>query len=143
MGWRTGGCTLTHPPLKRFLGLGAEASDVQLLAMTSGSRASEGEVRAAVQERLRYLDRHPAGKDPEAIAIRTALIEAALRLARAVSPPTTAPSLPDEGGITDFDRQILSILVGHGGWNPSSRGHIETLAAQHRLSPAVFKRLDR
>ena len=134
---------MKHPPLKRFLGLGDEASDAQLLALTPGSRASEGEVRSALQERLRYLDRHPAGKDPEAIAIRTVLIEAALRLARTVVP--VKPTVPTQGdlGITDFDRQILSILVGHGGWNPSSRGHLVALAARHQVSPTVFMRIIR
>ena len=100
-------------------------------------------MRSALQERLRYLDRHPAGKAPEAIALRTALIEAALRLARSVTPPKTTSSAPGELSITDFDRQILSILVGHGGWNPSSRGHLVALAAKHQVSPTVFMRIIR
>ncbi|MEE2682009.1 MAG: hypothetical protein VX641_06515 [Planctomycetota bacterium] len=149
---------MSHPPLMRFLGLPDDASDGALLGLPEETGQPGPVVRDALQERLRYLDRHPGGSDDEATLVRNALLEAALRLARGVDrtePRTPEDSSGDSVGveamddrtasdglmITDFDREILSILVGCGGWNASSRGHLVHLAARNGVSPASFMRI--
>ena len=145
---------MTRPPRLRFLGLGEDATDHELLGLPAGSTPSEGEIRDALQSRLRYLDRHPGGTGDDAIVVREALLAAALRIA-GLRPDT--PSTPDRvsahaspvpprspgppGGITDFDREILAILVGNGGWNPASRGSLVALAARHGVHPSAFLRI--
>lgn len=43
--------------------------------------------------------------------------------------------------LTEFDRTVLAILVGSGGWNASSRGRLIGLAAQRGLKPAMLMRI--
>ena len=139
---------MTRSPRMRFLGLGAEATDHELLGLPAESTPTEAEIRDALQSRLRYLDRHPGGTGNDAIVVREALLAAALRIAglRPDGPDTpsspTPPRAPGpSGGITDFDREILAILVGNGGWNPASRGSLVALAARHGVHPSAFLRI--
>lgn len=63
-----------------------------------------------------------------------------------VGPGTTMPS-PQKPGtgtvatLTEFDRTVLAILVGSGGWNASSRGRLIGLAAQRGIKPAMLMRI--
>ena len=149
---------MKHPPVMRFLGLPDDASDEALLGLSEQGVHSDHVIRMALQDRLRYLDRHPGGSDEDAIIVRNALLESALRLARGVGKDPSRPvetgspqpdreqeaALPTSSAslqITDFDHEILSILVGCGGWNATSRGHLVHLAARNGVSPSSFMRI--
>ena len=61
-------------------------------------------------------------------------------------PSASGPTRPGTGsvaGLTDFDRTILAILVGSGGWNAASRGRLIGLAASRGLKPAALLRIVR
>ena len=76
---------MTRSPRMRFLGLGAEATDHELLGLPAESTPTEAEIRDALQSRLRYLDRHPGGTGNDAIVVRTA---------RTPPPPRPRPGRP-------------------------------------------------
>lgn len=54
------------------------------------------------------------------------------------------PIRPGEGsiaGLTDFDRMVLAILVGSGGWNAASRSRLIGLASRRGLNPKGLLRI--
>jgi hypothetical protein len=63
------------------------------------------------------------------------------------APPVTAATGPTRPGtgtvatLTDFDRTVLAILVGSGGWNAQSRGRLIELAGRRGVKPAALKRI--
>ena len=60
------------------------------------------------------------------------------------NPTSVSPTRPGEGSVaqlTEFDRTVLAILVGSGGWNAASRGRLIGLAAQRGLKPKALMRI--
>ena len=151
---------MTPNPFQRFLGVDATADPATLLGLRGGPHDRQ-RIQAALVERLERLHRHPDGQSEEAELVRRRLREAAaILLAGAAgadggaSPPIrplsprqvqaapsgpVRPSSPRAGGperpqLTEFDRHVLAILVGSGGWNSASRARLVGLAGSYGIT---------
>ena len=189
---------MSHPPLRRFLGLDENSSDHALLGLQPDECGDRERVAQALADRLDRLERHPSGRSADAMTVRQCLGAAAARLigdldvvpvqqapprspaaivpdgaisldeqdevAREPEPPPRSEhavpvSSTDQGGqppatkeptrpgdasvatLNDFDRTVLAILVGSGGWNAESRGRLIELASRRGLKPAALMRI--
>ena len=137
---------MTPDPAQRFLGVPASSDAMTLLGL-SADRCTPAHIDAALRDRLARLFMHPDGRSAEAEDVRRLLRDAADRLrqarvvaaASAATPPATraaplqrpiAPSL----NLTDFDRQVLAVLIACGGWNHESRSRLVAISAAHNVS---------
>ena len=178
---------MSHPPLRRFLGLDESANDYLLLGLSEQVALTADRISKALEERLSHLERHPGAQSPAATDVRKRLGEAAGRLmvlprrAENEPVPTTPNEMATKDGssdswsegsrgqsegngaptkddastadgpvapgnttvaqLTEFDRTVLSILVGSGGWNAESRGRLIGLASQRGLKPQALMRI--
>lgn len=145
-------------PCLRFIGVASTESPERLLGLT-GRRASRAEIEQALAARLERIYRHPARGSAEAEAARAILRRSAdAMIARLASVGAGAPfvragaagraSAPDgstasrrrvltprQHRLTAFDRHVLAVLVGRGGWNRRSRGRLVALAASYGVGP--------
>jgi hypothetical protein len=151
---------MTPGPFQRFLGIDESADPATLLGLPGGPQDRQ-RIQAALVARLERLHRHPDGQSKEAERVRRRLREAAAMLLagaadeeddasppiRPVSPRQVQaapsgpvrPSSPRAGGserpqLTEFDRHVLAILVGSGGWNPASRARLVGLAGSYGIT---------
>jgi hypothetical protein len=77
---------VSHPPLKRFLGLDETDDPLALLGLRRGTQ-SAAEIDAALARRLAMIADHPDGRSLDATAVN-------LRLRRAAAALKTTPSVP-------------------------------------------------
>ncbi len=150
-------------PTMRFLGVKSNAGPAALLGLGGGPSDVEA-VESALDRQLRKVNIHPASGSDEADAVRRTLREAAETLTESLSEappravvsevsPITAP-LPEPSTprrltpgwtprrgpvhaqleLTSFDRQVMAVLVGCGGWNITSRSKLVALAEAHGLT---------
>ncbi|MCZ6734167.1 MAG: hypothetical protein O7C65_00060, partial [Planctomycetota bacterium] len=107
---------------------------------------------AALEVRLRQVDHHPGGRSREAQQVRRRLRQAAGTLGASIeragrpaavsptsrsSPPAPAPAVIHSIAaetLTDFDRHVLAVLVGCGGWNANTRSKLVALAGAYGVS---------
>jgi hypothetical protein len=143
----------------RFLGIEVGVPPRRMLGLPDGPLTAADVDSALARQRAR-IDRHPAGLEPEADALRRDLAAAADALhAERASPtsaePTRPPALPPaavppsprsptvperrgspvaESELTEFDRLVLATLATEGGWNAASRARLVAIAARFGVS---------
>ncbi|MHC4106565.1 MAG: hypothetical protein ACYSTY_00615, partial [Planctomycetota bacterium] len=130
---------MSADPFEQFLGVPASADAMDLLGLTP-QRCDPINIEAALRRRIEEVFGHPKGRSHEAERVRRRLRQAAQTLKerfqlrassrrapsrRAVSPP--AP-------LTPFDRQVLAVLAGCGGWNSTSRAYLVALASGYGVT---------
>ena len=129
---------------QRSPGESASSDPYAILGLTAGCRDA-GAVQAALRQRIAEVFERSTGRRDEAENERRRLRAAAaeiLKLSSArrsaaagsthvelgAAQPTPAPAL------TDFDRSVLTVLVGCRGWNATSRTRLVALAAACGIS---------
>ena len=85
---------MSHPPLRRFLGLDEHSSDRSLLGLSPEDVPSNQSIADALDRRLAELDRHPGARSPAAAAVRRRLGEAAGRVMASSAVSAAEPSAP-------------------------------------------------
>jgi hypothetical protein len=149
---------MTPGPFERFLGVDETADPRTLLGLPPGSHDRQ-RIHAALIDRLEQLHRHPDGQSAEAESVRGRLREAAAALlaesagarppeqpvrprspreVQATPAPPVRPLPPPRDAarrqLTEFDRQVLAVLVGSGGWNATSRARLVALADSYGVT---------
>jgi hypothetical protein len=139
---------MSSETVQRLLGVPANAPPHVLLGLTS-DRARAAEIDAALRKRLNALFAHSADDSKPVSDLRHLLRFAAMYLKQRPPRPPWREALADHLGLnkqspaeppppprklTAFDRQVMALLVGSGGWNAASRSRIVALAAQHGVS---------
>jgi hypothetical protein len=148
---------MSEHPLRRFLDVDPEADLPSILGLTP-DRCDPATIEAALRERMARTYEHPEGRSAEAELVRQTLREAARLLtapgsrtrilaraagakgAAVAAPAGTRPALVASSAatwsasLTWFDRNILAILVGSGGWNATSRSRIIALARAYGVT---------
>ena len=138
----------SHDPMRRFLGLEPSADPFKVLGLEP-DQLDVNLIRHAVDRRHQEIDEHPDGQSEEARDVRqhvedaaSLLLDSASRLAALAR--HIPEDLKDSGrsrpegvvGITEFDREVLGILMASGGWNSQSRARLMVIASQHGVTPA-------
>ena len=127
---------MSHPdPMQRFLGISSDANPLDVLSL-SPEQVTDTAIQRMLMERLEMIDGHPDGGSAEAEQVRAHLRDAAAVLldpgsrmavlARYVPVDlregvTAGRDSMSVAGITEFDREVLGVLVSSGGWNNQSR----------------------
>ncbi len=132
---------MSADPFQRFLGAEV-SSDPRALLGLHPDRCDAVAVEEALRERLSRTYRHPEGRSPEAEEVRRRLREAARNLKepagrQAKGPPIRAAPRAQRRPpmtLTDFDRHVLAVLVGCGGWNAASRSKLVALASMYGIT---------
>jgi len=126
-----------------FLGVPETAPPAAMLAI-EGAPTSRVQIETALRERLEEVHRHPEGRSAEADEVRRVLRRAAETLiadylrggpAKRSGRPGAKPVRPAPPVLTEFDRYVLAVLVGCGGWNASSRAQLVALAGSYGVGP--------
>src|SRR5688572_2256028 len=129
-------------PFQRFLGVPRFSDPLTLLGL-SPDQCDPLHIEKALHERLSAVYRHPDARSPEADDVRQALRAAAEQLRRAPRQQSTAahrrapkPAVPSvtKFNLTPFDRLVLAVLVGCGGWNAQSRARLVALAGSYGVT---------
>ena len=138
-------------PFQRFLGVESSSGPMKLLGLRA-QRCDVSSVAAALEVRLRQVDHHPGGRSREAQQVRRRLCQVADTLGASIeragkpaavsptsrsSPPAPAPAVIHSiaaDTLTDFDRHVLAVLVGCGGWNAITRSKLVGLAGAYGVS---------
>ncbi len=147
-------------PMQRFVGVKGDSPAWVILNLPQVQSTLE-QIEVALRKRLTQVEAHPDGLNEDASEVRRQLRDAAKMLTKVAEfsiaeQTTTAPSqskaavkipprhtpgwTPRSGGrqysgeLTMFDRQVMAVLVGCGGWNFASRAKLVALAAAHGLS---------
>ncbi|MHC4414547.1 MAG: hypothetical protein ACYS0G_04615 [Planctomycetota bacterium] len=134
-------------PCQRFLGVAGSADPYTLLGLAPDCDDT-AVVEAALRERLAQVYQHAGGRSPEADHVRQRLRKAADRLLESITgsgakgavwaPVSARPpdrsSPPTVAKLTDFDRHVLAVLVGCGGWNAASRSKLVAVATAYGVS---------
>ncbi|MDZ4831455.1 MAG: hypothetical protein SGJ09_14810 [Phycisphaerae bacterium] len=135
------------PESLRYLGITAGAPPRRLLGLPEGELTVEL-IDAALERQRRRVARHPAAREAGAQRLVHDLAAAADMLrATAVNESARRGEVSSDrasanGGIqlTGFDREVLSTLVGSGGWNHESRSRLLAIAAAHGVGgPGLMK----
>lgn len=158
-------------PLRRFLGVDESADAHTLLGLTEDNPMPT-QIDAALRRQLARVHRHPDGQSADGKAVRLMLRQAAEQLkqqavaerAQAGKPadgaaPSTAPAAARSARspgrprytprsafarrLTEFDRAVLAVLVGCGGWNAQSRSRLVALASVYGVSVQGLMRVVR
>ncbi|MCH8824275.1 MAG: hypothetical protein IH984_12320 [Planctomycetes bacterium] len=153
---------MTMDPMQRFIGVKGNSPPWELLDLPQAKSSIE-QIDAALRKRLSQVEAHPEGLNEEASEVRKQLREAASLLTKVAKfgvgivdskiaqrpQPQTVSKLPSRNTpgwmprsgarpssseLTMFDRQVMAVLVGCGGWNFASRAKLVALAAGNGLS---------
>ncbi len=132
---------MSADPFQRFLGVEASSDPLALLGLQPGDCGAVA-IEEALRGRLSRIYRHPDGRRPEAEEVRRRLREAARTLKETGGRQATAP--PARAALdarrrplitlTDFDRHVMAVLVGCGGWNAGSRSKLVALASMYGIT---------
>jgi len=131
---------------QRFIGVPSSADPMTLLGLTA-DRCDLPSIDAALRDRLSRIFQHPEGRSADAEEVRKLLRDAADRLrrrGRSTAPNTASvPSgarmaasssvTPTTLHLTEFDRQVLAVLIASGGWNHESRERLVAISARHGI----------
>jgi hypothetical protein len=136
-------------PIHYFLGVSGTTDALRLLGLSPG-RLDAAMIETALERQLAMVYQHPEGRSDEAERVRQRLRAAAAELRKSVSGgrlgfavPATVRSRPPGAvrpwkmprfRLTPFDRQVLAVLVGLGGWNARSRARLVALAGAYGVS---------
>ena len=129
---------MSGDPCLKFLGITETSTPADLLGMPLGD-ISVASVEAALLERIDLVFRHPDARADEAQHVRRVLRAAARTMLgglRESHAPTRRPRIVQRAVVTltEFDRHVLAVLIGCGGWNAASRMRLVLLAADYGVS---------
>ncbi len=122
----------------KFLGIPETSAPTDLLGLPLGE-ITAASVEAALLERIDGVFSHADARADEAQHVRRVLRDAArtvlagLRETQA-PPPRPRMAQPPVVTLTEFDRHVLAVLIGCGGWNAVSRMRLVSLAADYGVS---------
>ena len=129
---------MSADPFQRFLGVEASSDPLALLGLHPDDCGAVA-IEEALRGRLSRTYWHPDGRRPEAEEVRRRLREAARTLrgtggrkapARSALGAHRRPLIT----LTDFDRHVMAVLVGCGGWNAGSRSKLVALASMYGVT---------
>ena len=125
-------------PCLKFLGIPETSAPNDLLGLPLGE-ITVVSVEAALLERIDVVFSHADARDDEAQHVRRVLRAAArtvLAGLRETQAPPRRPRMVQAPVVTltEFDRHVLAILIGCGGWNAVSRMRLVSLAADYGVS---------
>ena len=133
-------------PMVRFLGLEPDADPLDTLGV-GVSDLDEASIRSALKRREEQIKDHPDGESGDANEVRLHVRDAAQLLLNPIARlAIVARHMPrdlversrkastSERKLTDFDREVLGILVASGGWNARSRARLMAVASQYEVS---------
>ena len=133
---------MTDDLVHQFLGVSG-SSDPRVILGVRLDETHAAAIEVALRQRIGETYRHPEGRSENAERVRGLLRELAdglLRSQRAVRvalpsahrrPRDPARSL---ARLTDFDRNVLGVLIGCGGWNAEARSRLVALATANGVS---------
>jgi hypothetical protein len=130
-----------HDPFQKFLGV-PEASGPRAWLGLGGDETDAASIEAALRQRIAVTYAHRDGRREEAEQVRRRLRGAAETLLGSLKAPRrparrAAPDGPVRrpfARLTDFDRHVLAVLIGCGGWNAATRSRLVALAASYGVS---------
>ena len=128
-------------PCLRLLGLPSSSEPRDLLGLPLGEITAT-RVEVALLEQINAVYQHAEGRGEDAGQVRRILRQAArsvlgtLKLPASTPPPRPTPVAvaPAPVHLTDFDRNVLAVLIGCGGWNARTRTRLVSLAAGYGVS---------
>lgn len=130
---------MSFEPAQRFLSVSSASDPAELLGLTGGETSRTiAAIDEALRRRLAQTYNHPDGRSEEADALRRRLRDAAATLRSRVAPTVQHVNVSRVRGnappLTEFDRNVLAVLVGSGGWNAVSRARLIAMAATHGVT---------
>ena len=126
---------MSGDPCMRLLGVPRTSSPRHLLGLPAGE-LSVVEIEAALLKR----SSNAQGRDKQASEVRRILRQAAKELLASLRKPAQrprpmhGPRAPETAVFTDFDQDVLAVLIGCGGWNAQTRTRLVSLAAAYGVS---------
>jgi len=122
----------------KILGIPETAAPTDLLGLPRGA-VTVASVEAALLERIDVVFSHADARADEAQHVRRILRGAAhtvlAGLRETQVPPQRPRTVPDPVvTLTEFDRHVLAVLIGCGGWNAASRMRLVSLADGYGVS---------
>jgi hypothetical protein len=137
---------VSNDPFLMFLGV-RQTNDPFALLGLSRQPVSVAQVEAALHARLGMVFGHVDGRGADAEIVRQALRQAAEALRDPVrqqrqltpwsaTPPSrwSAPRPRASIALTPFDRLVMGVLVGSGGWNAQCRSRLVAIAASYGVT---------
>ncbi len=129
---------MSGDPCLRFLGTPETSTPADLLGLPLGE-ITVASVEAALMERIDVVFSHADAKTDEAQRVRRVLRGAAravLAGLRETQARSRRPRMIPRPVVrlTEFDRHVLAVLIGCGGWNAVSRMRLVLLAASYGVS---------
>ncbi len=129
---------MSGDPCLRFLGTPETSTPADLLGLPLGE-ITVASVEAALMERIDVVFSHADAKTDEAQHVRRVLRGAARTLLAGLRETRARPRRPrmvpgPVVRLTEFDRHVLAVLIGCGGWNAVSRMRLVLLAASYGVS---------
>jgi hypothetical protein len=125
-------------PCQKFLGIPETSTPADLLGLPLGN-VTVASVEAALLERIDLVFNHADARADEAQYLRGVLRAAARTVLTGLRESQAPPPRPrrvhrPEVTLTEFDRHVLAVLIGCGGWNAASRMRLVLLAADYGVS---------
>ena len=129
---------MSGDPCLKFLGIPETSTPADLLGLPLGE-ITVASVEAALLERIDVVFSHADARDDEAQHVRRVLRGAARTVLgglRETQSPPRRPRMVQAPAVTltEFDRHVLAVLIGCGGWNAASRMRLVLLAADYGVS---------
>ncbi|MHC4768653.1 MAG: hypothetical protein ACYTEI_08085, partial [Planctomycetota bacterium] len=128
---------------KKILGVPENSEPRVLLGLGRKKKLDAASIEAALRHRIVKTYAHTEGRSEEAEKVRKRLRKAARILLRSLKPaepqepawpPVKVPARQPVARLTDFDRHVLAVLVGCGGWNAAARSRLVAVAAAYGVS---------
>ncbi|TVQ53295.1 MAG: hypothetical protein EA377_08390 [Phycisphaerales bacterium] len=129
--------------LNSILGHPTESAAHELLGLAEMPKDPR-EVNRRLDARLAHIEAHPDSGSREAEIARRIVRVAAQRLHEQLTHkkiPDPTRRTPQRFSLTEFDRSVLGVLVGSGGWNAASRARLVALANYHGVGPYGLMRV--
>jgi len=125
-------------PCLKFLGVPETSAPTDLLGLPLGE-INVATVEAALLDRIDIVFSHADARADEARHVRQVLRDAAWAVLAGLRETRAPPRRPRDVQapvvtLTEFDRHVLAVLIGCGGWNTESRMRLVSLAADYAVS---------
>ncbi|MHC4784669.1 MAG: hypothetical protein ACYTE6_01775 [Planctomycetota bacterium] len=133
---------MSADPIRKYLGV-PEQSEPRALLGLGRRKPDAASVELALRNRIAKTYAHAEGRTDEAEQVRKRLRQAARLVLESLRPQQPEeprwPSVKAPVGhpmarLTDFDRHVLAVLVGCGGWNAAARYRLVAVAAAYGVS---------